>query len=128
MAAFVDTAQGIFHFLADRVPSGLATVQPRPRSANLWRQDGMPVVSKVTASGEVGAKVVVGESSGGMWSPTRKTMAKAGLTELLSGMGVGLVAFDDHPRDWVRITSKGAFPGRATRRGPAIEATNPVFL
>lgn len=183
MAAFVDTAQGIFHFLADRVPSGLATVQPRPRSANLWRQDGMPVVSKVTASGEVeasvikcldllgglsrlassgdtimvkpnfnspdpypgstdlgflksvlslllqtGAKVVVGESSGGMWRPTRKTMAKAGLTELLSGMGVGLVAFDDHPRDWVRIDIKGDYLRKVTMPRSAYEAARLVYL
>lgn len=183
MAAFVDTAQGIFHFLADRVPSGLPAVPPRPRSANLWRQDGMPVVSKVTAGRELeasvikcldllgglsrlaragdtimvkpnfnspdpypgstdldflrtvlslllqtGAKVIVGESSGGMWRPTRKTMAKAGLTELLAVMGVGLIAFDDHPRDWVHIGIEGDHLRKVTMPRSAYEATRLVYL
>jgi uncharacterized protein (DUF362 family) len=183
MAAFVDTAAGIFHFLADRAPSGLATVPPKPRSANLWRQDGIPVVSKVPAGGDVespvvksldllgglsrlaspgdtimvkpnfnspdpypgstdlgflktvlslllqtGAKVIVGESSGGMWRPTRKTVAKAGLPELLAGMGVGLVAFDDHPRDWVQIDIEGDYLRKVTMPRSAYEATKLVYL
>jgi uncharacterized protein (DUF362 family) len=183
MSALVDTAQGIFHFLTDRVPSGLPTVPPRPRSANLWRHDGAPVVTKVTSGGDVessviksldllgglsrlassgdtimvkpnfnspdpypgstdldflktvlglllktGASVIVGETSGGMWRPTSKTMAKAGLTELLSRMGVELVAFDDHPRDWVRIDIEGDYLRKVTMPRSAYEATRLVYL
>ncbi|MBM4443925.1 MAG: DUF362 domain-containing protein [Chloroflexi bacterium] len=183
MAAFVDTAEGIFHFLADRVPSGLPTVPPRPRSANLWHQDGLPIVSKVTANGNVEAsvircldllgglsrlasagdtimvkpnlnspdpfpgstdlgflktvlslllqtraKVIVGESSGGMWRPTRKTMAKAGLQASLAGMGVGLIAFDDHPRDWVHIDIEGDHLRKVTMPRSAYEATKLIYL
>lgn len=183
MAAFVNTAEGIFHFLADRVPSGLPTVPPRPRGANLWQQDGLPIVSKVATGDDVeasvtksldllgglsrlasagdtimvkpnfnspdpypgstdlgflktiltlllqtGAKVVVGESSGGMWRPTRKTVAKAGLTELLSGMCVELIAFDDHPRDWVHIDIEGDHLRKVTMPRSAYEATRLVYL
>ncbi len=183
MAAFVDTVEGIFHFLADRVPSDLPVVPARPRRANLWHQQGTPVVSKVTADGDLevslikcldllggltklasagdtvmvkpnfnspdpypgstdidflkavlslllqtGAKVIVGESSGGMWRPTSKTMAKVGLTDMLAGMGVPLVAFDDHPKDWVHIDIKGDYLRKVTMPRSAYEATRLVYL
>ena len=183
MASFIDSVQGIFHFLTDRVPADLPAVPPAPRRTNLWCREGVPIVSKVTAAGDLeasviksldllgglsrlasagdtimvkpnfnspdpypgstdlgflktvlalllqtGAKVIVGESSGGMWRPTSKTMAKAGLTELLAGMEVGLVAFDDHPRDWVRIDIKGDYLGKVTMPRSAYEATRLVYL
>jgi uncharacterized protein (DUF362 family) len=183
MANLIDSAEGIFHFLTDRVPAHLPAVPPAPRRANPWCREGMPIVGKVTATGDLedsiircldllgglsrlasagdtimvkpnfnspdpypgstdlvflksvlylllqtGAKVVVGESSGGMWRPTRKTMAKAGLTELLSGMGVGLVAFDDHPRDWVQIDIEGDHLKKVTMPRSAYEATRLVYL
>lgn len=183
MANLIDSAEGIFHFLADRVPAHLPAFPPAPRRANLWCGEGMPIVSKLTATGDLeasiikcldllggmsrlasvgdtimvkpnfnspdpypastdldflktvlslllqtGARVIVGESSGGMWRPTSKTMARAGLTELLSRMGVGLVAFDDHPRDWVRIDIKGDHLRKVTMPRSAYEATRLVYL
>jgi uncharacterized protein (DUF362 family) len=77
---------------------------------------------------QTGAKVVVGESSGGMWRPTRKTLAKLGVPQLLDGMGVELVAFDDHPRDWVQIHTAGEHFKTAVMPKSAYEATKCVYL
>jgi uncharacterized protein (DUF362 family) len=183
MANLIGSAEGIFHFLADRVPADLPAVPPAPRRANLWCREGRPIVSKVTATGDLedsiikcidllggpsrlasagdtimvkpnfnspdpypgstdldflktvlalllqtGAKVIVGESSGGMWRPTSKTLARAGLTELLAHMGVELVAFDDHPMDWVHIDIKGDYLRKVTMPTSAYEANRLVYL
>jgi uncharacterized protein (DUF362 family) len=183
MANVVDSIQGIYHFLADRTPSALDAVPSKPRRHNIWRQDGVPLVSKVKDNGDVGAsvsrsldliggvgklagkgdtimvkpnfnspdpppgstdldflrvvlelllqtgaKVVVGESSGGMWRPTRKTLEKLGVPELLSGMGVELIAFDDHPRDWIEIDTGGDYLKTAIMPRSAYEATKLVYL
>ncbi len=77
---------------------------------------------------QTGAKVIVGESSGGMWRPTSKTMAKAGLTDLLARMRVELVAFDEHPRDWVHISINGDYLRKATMPKSAYEANKLVYL
>src|SRR5512137_1624916 len=183
MASIVDSIQGIYHFLADRTPNALDAVPPKPRRFNTWRQDGVPLVSKVKDNGNVkasvsrsleliggvgrlggkgdtimvkpnfnspdpppgstdleflrvvlelllqtGAKVVVGESSGGMWRPTRKTLEKLGVPELLAGMGVELIAFDDHPRDWIQIDTGGDYLKTVTMPRSAYEATKLVYL
>jgi uncharacterized protein (DUF362 family) len=183
MANVVDSIQGIYHFLADRTPSALDAVPSKPRRHNIWRQDSVPLVSKVKDNGDVGAsvsrsldliggvgklagkgdtimvkpnfnspdpppgstdldflrvvlelllqtgaKVVVGESSGGMWRPTRKTLEKLGVPELLSGMGVELIAFDDHPRDWIEIDTGGDYLKTAIMPRSAYEATKLVYL
>ena len=77
---------------------------------------------------QTGAKVVVGESSGGMWRPTRKTLEKLGVPELLAGMGVELIAFDDHPRDWIQIDTGGDYLKTVTMPRSAYEATKLVYL
>jgi uncharacterized protein (DUF362 family) len=77
---------------------------------------------------QTGAKVVVGESSGGMWRPTRKTLAKLGVPEVLAKMGVELIAFDDHPRDWVQIDNGGDHLTKVTMPKSAYEATKLVYL
>lgn len=77
---------------------------------------------------QTGAKVVVGESSGGMWRPTRKTLAKLGVPEVLGKMGVELIAFDDHPQDWVQIDTGGDYLKTATMPKSAYEATKLVYL
>jgi uncharacterized protein (DUF362 family) len=77
---------------------------------------------------QTGAKVVVGESSGGMWRPTRKTLVKLGVPELLRKMGIGLVAFDEHPQDWVRIETGGDYLKTVTMPKSAYEATKLVYL
>jgi len=183
MLSIVDSIQGIYHFLADRTPGPVNAVPSKPRKHNIWRQDGVPLVSKVKDNGDVrasvsrsldliggvgklggkgdtimvkpnfnsldpppgstdldflkavlelllqtDAKVVVGESSGGMWRPTRKTLKKLGVPELLAGMGVELVAFDDHPRDWIEIDTGGDYLKTVTMPRSAYEATKLVYL
>lgn len=75
-----------------------------------------------------GARVVVGESSGGMWRPTRKTLDKLGVPELLAGMGVELIAFDEHPQDWVEVDTRGDYLKSVTMPRSAYEATRLVYL
>lgn len=183
MSSFVDSIEGIIHFLTDSVPEGLPTVAPKPRNPNIWRQDVTPVVSKVTAQDDLGlsirksldligdlgklagpadtimvkpnfnspdpypgstdleflrivlsllkdtgARIVVGESSGGMWRPTRKTLSRVGLAEMLSKMGVELMIFDDHPRDWVHIAVDGDYLRRVTMPRSAYESTKLVYI
>lgn len=77
---------------------------------------------------QTGAKVFIGESSGGMWRPTAKTMAKAGLMELSARMGIRLVAFDEHPMDWVQISIKGDCLKRVTMPRSAYDADKLVYL
>ncbi|MDM8000680.1 MAG: DUF362 domain-containing protein [Dehalococcoidia bacterium] len=183
MADILDSIQGIYHFLTDRIPDGLDTVPAKPRQHNIWRQDGIPVVAKVKDRGDVrssvsrsldliggigklggkgdtimvkpnfnspdpppgstdldflravlelllqtGARVVVGESSGGMWRPTRKTLDKLGVPQLLSKMGVEMIAFDDHPREWIRVDIRGDYLKTVTMPKSAYEATKLVYL
>lgn len=96
---------------------------PPPGSTDL---DFLRVVLELLL--QTGAKVVVGESSGGMWRPTRKTLEKLGVPELLAGMGVGLIAFDDRPRDWVEIETGGDYLKKVTMPRSAYEATKLVYL
>ena len=183
MSSLTDSLEGVFHFLADRVPVDLPDVPPRPRKANLWCQSGMPLVSKVEASQDfeasiikcldllgglnklasagdtvmvkpnfnspdpypgstdlgflrtvlglllqTGARVVVGESSGGMWRPTRKTLVKLGVPGLLAKMGVGLIAFDEETRNWVQIDVRGDYLVRVTMPKSVYEANRLVYL
>jgi len=179
----MDTLRGIYHFLMDRRPDGLPVAPAKPRRENVWRQDNVPLVSRVKAGPdlrgsvarsiellggldrlaaagetvmvrpnfnspdpfpgstdlnflrvvlellmEAGARVVVGESSGGMWRPTRLTAAKLGVPELLAGMGVELVIFDDRAKDWVRVQIKGDYLKEVTVPRAAYEATRLVYL
>lgn len=183
MSNLTDSLEGIFHFLADRVPGNLPTVPPKPRKANLWCHDGRPLVSKVAATRDLessiirsldllgglnklaapgdtvlvkpnfnsadpypgstdldflktvlgllvqtGAKVTLGESSGGMWRPTRKTLTKLGIPELLSKMGIPLVAFDEEPRNWVQIDIGGDYLSKVTMPKSAYQASKLVYL
>lgn len=52
MSAF-DTVIGLYHFLGDRSPKNIPLVEPKPRKANPWAKDGLPLVSRVKADGEV---------------------------------------------------------------------------
>jgi len=75
-----------------------------------------------------GAKIVVGESSGGMWRPTRKTVAKVELPRMLAAMGVELVMFDEYPRDWVQMEVGGEYLKELTMPRSAYEATKLVYI
>jgi uncharacterized protein (DUF362 family) len=77
---------------------------------------------------QTGAKVIVGESSGGMWRPTRKTLSKLGVPKVLAKMGVELIAFDDHPQEWVQIETGGDYLKKVTMPKSAYQATKLVYL
>jgi len=43
----LDRIIGTYHFLFDRVPSGVTEVPPKPRKRNPWLKDGKPIVTRV---------------------------------------------------------------------------------
>ena len=77
---------------------------------------------------EAGAKVTIGESSGGVWRPTRKVFRKVGVYELARDLGVQLIAFDDRPDDWVRVKVDGDYLSSITMPRSAYEADKIVYL
>jgi len=77
---------------------------------------------------ETGAKVTIGESSGGIWKPTRKVFRKVGMFELARDLGVELVAFDDKPDDWVRVKVNGDYLSSVFMPRSAYEADKIVYL
>jgi uncharacterized protein (DUF362 family) len=77
---------------------------------------------------EAGAKVTVGESSGGIWRPTRKVFRKVGMFEVAHDLGVELIAFDDKPSDWVRVRVDGDYLSSVSMPRTAYEADKIVYL
>jgi len=77
---------------------------------------------------QAGAKVTVGESSGGIWRPTRNVFRKLGLFELARQLDVKLVAFEDKPDDWVRIKVDGDYLKMVTMPRSAYEADKIVYI
>ena len=174
---------GGYHFLADRVPANIPSVEPKPRKSNPWRKDSQPVVVKVRAQGdlrrtveqalslmgdlkqiisrgdhvlvkpnfnspdpfpastdlnflqsvvelilEAGAKVTIGESSGGVWRPTRKVFSQLGVTELARKLGVELIAFEDRPDEWVKVRIDGDYLKEVVVPRSAYEVDKLVYL
>ncbi len=77
---------------------------------------------------EAGAKVTIGESSGGIWRPTRKVFRKVGMFELARDLGVELIAFDDKPDDWVRVKINGDYLSSVSMPRSAYEADKIIYL
>jgi len=77
---------------------------------------------------EAGAKVTVGESAGGIWRPTRIVLEKLGAVRTLTEMGVEVIAFDDRPRDWVRIKIDGDYLHEIAVPRSAYEADRMVYV
>jgi uncharacterized protein (DUF362 family) len=77
---------------------------------------------------DAGAKIVVGESSGGLWRPTSNTVAKLGVPDLLDGMGIEFVPFDAGETDWVEVLIEGDFLKRVTVPRVMYEADKRVYL
>ena len=77
---------------------------------------------------EVGAKVTIGESSGGIWKPTRTVFRKVGMFELARDLGVELIAFDDKPDDWVKVKINGDYLSSVSMPRSAYEADKIVYL
>ncbi len=96
---------------------------PYPGSTDL---DFLRIV--LTMLKETGARIIVGESSGGIWRPTKKTLDKVELPQMLAGMGVDLVIFDEHPMDWVQMEIGGDYLKKVTMPRSGYEATKLVYL
>lgn len=77
---------------------------------------------------ELGAKVAVGESAGGIWRPTQKVFHKLGVDELAHRLGVELIIFEDRPDDWVRVKVRGDYLKTVTMPRSAYEADRIVYL
>ncbi len=77
---------------------------------------------------EAGARVTVGESSGGIWRPSRNVFRKLGIFELAHHLGVELVAFEDKADDWVRIKIDGDYLKAVSMPRSAYEADKIVYL
>lgn len=183
MANLLDKAVGVYHFLGDRIPRGIASVEPKPRKINPWLRNKQPIVAKVQANQglrlaidqaiglmgdleqvigrgdrvlvkpnfnspdpfpaatdlaflqavieiilEADAKVTIGESSGGVWRPTRKVFDRLGVPELARRLGVELIAFEDRPDDWVQIKVNGDYLSEVIMPRSAYEADKMVYL
>lgn len=48
---------------------------------------------------EAGARVIIGESAGAIWRPTRNVFQKLGIYDLVHDLDVKLVAFEDKAND-----------------------------
>lgn len=77
---------------------------------------------------ETGAKVTIGESAGGVWRPSRKVFAKLGVPALAQKLGVELIAFEERPKDWVRIVINGDYLDSVIMPRSAYEADRLVYL
>lgn len=77
---------------------------------------------------EAGARVTIGESSGGMWRPTRNVFRKLGIPELVRHFDVELIAFEDRVDDWVRVRVNGDYLHTVSVPRSAYEADKIVYL
>lgn len=77
---------------------------------------------------EAGTTVTIGESSGGVWRPTRNVFRKAGLYEMGRDLGVEVIAFEDRKTDWVKINIDGDYLKSVTMPRSAYEADKLVYL
>ncbi len=77
---------------------------------------------------ETGAKVTVGESSGGVWRPSRNVFHKLSVPGLAKKLGVELIAFEERPADWVRIMIHGDYLDSVMMPRSAYEADRLVYL
>jgi len=77
---------------------------------------------------DTGADLVVGESAGGLWRPSRNVANKLGALDLLKEMGIEFIAFDAGETDWVEIPIEGEFLHRVTVPKAMYEADSLVYL
>lgn len=77
---------------------------------------------------ELGARVTVGESSGGIWRPTRNVFNQLHLPELAKSLSVELIAFEEKPNNWVRIKIEGDYLHSVVMPKSAYEADKLVYL
>jgi len=96
---------------------------PYPGSTDL---DFLKAVVRILM--KAGAKVVVGESSGGIWRPTRKVIEKLGALRQLTDLGAEVIAFDSRSWDWVRVRVDGDYLREVTVPRTVYEADKIVYL
>ena len=96
---------------------------PYPGSSDL---EFLKVVAQLLM--EAGAKVVVGESSGAIWRPTRKVMEKLDALRQLTDIGAEVIAFDDRAWDWVRVRVDGDYLKEVTIPRSVYEVDKIVYL
>jgi len=77
---------------------------------------------------EAGTRVKIGDSSGGMWRPSRKVFRKLGIIEFARKMDIELIAFEDRPNDWLKIKVNGDYLNAVTMPRSAYEADKIVYL
>ncbi len=77
---------------------------------------------------ESGARVTIGESSGGVWRPTVKVFQSLHLYELARSLGVGLIAFEEPRNEWVRIKIGGEYLPSVVMPKSAYEADRLVYI
>ncbi len=77
---------------------------------------------------DCGARITVGESSGGVWRPTRRVFEQVGLYGLMNEFGIGLTSFEDRADDWVRVRIDGEYLDRLSMPRSAYEADRLVYL
>ena len=99
------------------------SADPYPGSTDL---EFMKVVIQLLK--EAGAKVVVGESSGGVWRPTRNVMEKLDALHQLTDIGAEVIAFDDRAWDWVRVRVDGDYLKEVTIPRSVYEVDKIVYL
>jgi len=96
---------------------------PYPGSTNL---DFLSAVIEILL--EQGARVTIGESSGGIWRPTRNVFRKLGVFELAQRLDIELIAFEDRSDDWVRVKVNGDYLDTVSVPRSAYEADKVVYL
>lgn len=77
---------------------------------------------------DAGAKVTIGESSGGLWRPTRKVFDLLGVPDLARRLGVELIAFDDRSVAWVRVKVDGDYLSEVVMPRSAYDVDKMVYL
>mgnify|MGYP006269846951 CR=1 FL=1 len=77
---------------------------------------------------EAGANVVVGESAGAIWRPTKRVMERLGALRLVTEMGAEVIAFEERDWDWVTVRVDGDYIREVTVPGSVYEADKIVYL
>jgi uncharacterized protein (DUF362 family) len=77
---------------------------------------------------EAGGKVTVGDSSGAMWRPTRKTFAHLALYSLEKEFNVPIIAFEEKGNDWVKVEIPGRYLKWVTVARSTYEADKLIYI
>jgi uncharacterized protein (DUF362 family) len=77
---------------------------------------------------DAGAKVTIGECSGGLWRPTRRVFEKLGVDRLAQALGARLIPFDEPGQEWLHIQTGGNYLPSVTVPRSAYEADKLVYL